>query len=700
MKKLYLKSRSLSCGSRGFTLVEMLVSMAIVAIVMGSLTTGIFQIMKVGATNVEAQNDIRNLDIAGSWLVKDFQAADTAQLNSGVTTISKNSGNISIKQSVSATNQPLIVYSITSDGKLQRANGTVTTTIANDISSLVVTWGSTNSVSKLDISAGLQPNLTTRTFSINSRVVPGNGASGSGGGGSVPDVTAVSPSSGTTGGGTTVIIAGTNFSGATTLKFGAAIASFTVNSNTQITATSPAASAGAVDITVTTPFGTSAVNSNDQFTYGVTPSITGISPNVGTTAGGTGVTITGTNFNGASALNFGGIAASYTVNSNTQITATSPAASAGTIDVTVSTPFGTSVINANDQFTYGTVPTVTGVSPNAGTTAGGTAVTITGTNFSGATLVAFGGASAASYTVISATQITAISAAASAGIVDITVTTPGGTSATNSNDRFTYGAAPTVTGILPDIGTTAGGTTVTITGTNFSGATTVKFGSANAASYSVISATQITAVSPAASAGTVDITVTTPGGTSASSSADQFTYATGKIFNAISGNWSNANNWSPSVVPVSSDYIEIHGACTFDASSATVTGVTVDSGCSLTFNPNTSLTLTGNWLNNGSVNLTNSGNNLMVAGNFSNNGTFSQTQGLLTLNGTSAQAVNGSAAITLNNLTLSGGNIVTLTSGHKCGRNGCGWKRLNAKHRYQRRHCFNHYPRLRNRSRK
>src|SRR5208337_5028734 len=102
-----------------------------------------------------------------------------------------------------------------------------------------------------------------------------------------------------------------------------------------------------------------------------------------------------------------------------------------------------------------------------------------------------------------------------AGTVDVTVTTPGGTSATSASDQFTYDPVPTVTGVTPAAGPVAGGTTVTVTGTGFTGATSVKFGTTAATSYTVVSATSITAVSPAGSAGTVDVTVTTPGGTSA-----------------------------------------------------------------------------------------------------------------------------------------------------------------------------------------
>ena len=82
---------------------------------------------------------------------------------------------------------------------------------------------------------------------------------------------------------------------------------------------------------------------------------------------------------------------------------------------------------------------------------------------------------------------------------------------------------PTVTAIAPISGPPAGGTNVTITGTNFAGATAVNFGSTATPSFTVSSATSITATSPPGS-GTVDVTVTTPAATSLTSAADQFTY--------------------------------------------------------------------------------------------------------------------------------------------------------------------------------
>jgi hypothetical protein len=80
-----------------------------------------------------------------------------------------------------------------------------------------------------------------------------------------------------------------------------------------------------------------------------------------------------------------------------------------------------------------------------------------------------------------------------------------------------------VTGVSPNSGPASGGTSVTITGAHLDGATAVKFGSANAAGFSIDSPTSITARAPAG-AGTVDVTVATPGGASPAVAGDRFTY--------------------------------------------------------------------------------------------------------------------------------------------------------------------------------
>ena len=337
-----------------------------------------------------------------------------------------------------------------------------------------------------------------------------------------PVVTGISPASGPAAGGTSVTITGTGLSGASGVSFGGAAGTITADSGIRITVKSPPGK-GTVAVTVTAPGGNVTAG---KFSYKAAssppparPVVTGISPASGPTAGGTSVSITGTNLSGATGVSFGSAGGSITADSSTKITATSPAGS-GTVDITVTTKGGTSATTSADKFTYVTpAPVVLGVSPASGPTAGGTSVTITGTNLSGATGVSFGGAGG-SITADSSTQVTATSPAGS-GTVDITVTTPGGTSESASADKFTYVVpAPTVTGIRPDSGSY--GTTVDILGTNLSGATSVSFGGVGA-TISSDSSTEIVVTAPEGK-GTVNITVTTAGGTSAITSADQFTY--------------------------------------------------------------------------------------------------------------------------------------------------------------------------------
>src|SRR5262249_14589004 len=120
-----------------------------------------------------------------------------------------------------------------------------------------------------------------------------------------------------------------------------------------------------------------------------------------------------------------------------------------------------------------------------------------------------------------------VSSVHGAGVVDVTVTTAGGTSSTSGSDQFTYAAsAPTVTSVAPNSGSTAGGTFVLVTGSNFVGVSAVKFGASAAVTYGVLLPSMLVAVAPYHAAGTVDVTVTTGQGTSATSAADQFTYVT------------------------------------------------------------------------------------------------------------------------------------------------------------------------------
>ena len=341
-----------------------------------------------------------------------------------------------------------------------------------------------------------------------------------------PAVTGVSPATGPAAGGTLVAITGTNLADATMVSFGGVAGMISSDSATQITVSAPPGK-GTVDVMVTTPGGTSTAG---MFTYTSSsapparPVVTGLSPSSGAAGGGTSVTITGSGLASAGKVSFGGAAGTITADSGSRITVKSPPGK-GTVTVTVTTSGGTATAG---KFSYKAstppppaAPVVTGISPNSGPAAGGTSVTITGKNLSNATGVSFGGAGA-KITADSSTKVTATSPSGS-GTVDITVTTKGGTSAKSNADKFTYATpAPVVISVSPDSGPAAGGTSVTITGTNLSNATGVSFGGTGA-KITADSSNQITATSPSGS-GTVDITVTTAGGTSVTVNGDKFTY--------------------------------------------------------------------------------------------------------------------------------------------------------------------------------
>jgi hypothetical protein len=250
-----------------------------------------------------------------------------------------------------------------------------------------------------------------------------------------PTLSAIAPTSGTTAGGTAVTLTGTNLTG-TSVSFGGTAASGAVVNagGTSITATTPAHAAGAVSVTVTTTGGTSG-----PVTYTYTapstsaPKLTAISPASGSTAGGTTVTLTGTNLTNAT-VSFGGSAARVisssgddghtTTNSSTSITVRTPAHAAGKVSVTATTANGTS--NAL-SFTYGsTKPVLTSLSPTHGPTSGGTSVTLSGSNLLNGRVL-FGGA-LVNVTSSSATRLTVRTPRHSSGRVSVTVQTSAGTS--------------------------------------------------------------------------------------------------------------------------------------------------------------------------------------------------------------------------------------------------------------------------------
>lgn len=174
------------------------------------------------------------------------------------------------------------------------------------------------------------------------------------------------------------------------------------------------------------------------------PVISSITPHYGILNGGTLVTITGANFTEASEVYFGNtMVTNHTVISDTSVQVTTPAAAAtGTVDVKIKTPFGTSAVSANDQFTYISFR-VDSISPASGPANGGTQITITGTGFTGVSSVVLGSQEVTNPVVVNDTTLTFYTPYLPAGMIDVQVKKDGFLSEINANDHFTsIGALP------------------------------------------------------------------------------------------------------------------------------------------------------------------------------------------------------------------------------------------------------------------
>jgi len=258
-----------------------------------------------------------------------------------------------------------------------------------------------------------------------------------------PTVTSIAPSTGAATGGTAVTITGTGFQLGAAVTFGGTAATgVTVVSSTSITATTPAHAAGAVSVAVTnTDSQTGSLNNGYTYTLvNPAPTVTSITPNSGSTNGGTAVTITGTGFLSGATVSLAGTAATgVTVVSSTSITATSAAHAAGAGSVVVTNTDGHSGTLSNGYTYTVTNPalTVVSITPNSGTANGGTAVAIAGTGFLSGATVSFGGTAATAVTVLNSTSISATTPAHAAGAVSVGVTNTNGQSGALANG-YTY----------------------------------------------------------------------------------------------------------------------------------------------------------------------------------------------------------------------------------------------------------------------
>lgn len=323
-----------------------------------------------------------------------------------------------------------------------------------------------------------------------------------------PTFVSISPDFGAPAGGLLVTITGTNFSNHVSLPSvtigGSACTGVTYVNDTELTCTTPAGSAGQVDIVITNSSGLNVTEVNG-FEYLPAPTLASTDINFAQTGQSPEITLTGTNFVAPVLVSVGGLACTTpTVDDPNTVTCDIPAALApGLHDIVLTNPDGQTASLTN-AFTSTAAATILGVSPVGGPTAGGTEVTITGTNFNNLDMAVLEtssiGSVCASVIYDSPTQIRCTTAATAAGIVNVTVNNPGGGASTIANNAFEFNDDPTIASVTPDFGTITGGTSIVITGTNFSNfdtGLTVTIDGINCTSLNLAALpTEITCVTP------------------------------------------------------------------------------------------------------------------------------------------------------------------------------------------------------------
>jgi len=248
-------------------------------------------------------------------------------------------------------------YVITGDGFSDGDVAAGGVTIGTATSTAVTYNSITTITATVDVSA--------QTVGAKNVVVVNKGATGTGTGiftiNAAPTFTSITPSSGPTAGSTAVTIVGTNFAAGGSLGVtigGAAATGVSVTDPTHIAATTPAGTAGAKDVVITNG-DSGTVTGAGEYTYVAPPTYISISPTSGPTAGGTAVTITGTDFTsgGSFGVTIDGVDASGVYVNPTTITATAPAHPvAGAVNVVVTNNDGQFDTGVN-AYTYAAPPT-------------------------------------------------------------------------------------------------------------------------------------------------------------------------------------------------------------------------------------------------------------------------------------------------------------------------------------------------------
>lgn len=309
----------------------------------------------------------------------------------------------------------------------------------------------------------------------------------------------------------------TNFSAGTDCVQASASYLQANSAGTQLSLLAPAHTPALTDVVVRAPDGQTDV-APAAFTFSALPSIVSIAPDSGPTAGGTVITLRGTNFQQGAQVSLGTKACTETVVEDaTTVKCKTPAGAAGPVDV-ILTNADTGAFSLAQGFTYVAPPQIVSMIPNVGPEDSDTPIvsTITGFNFKqglsvyiGATLVP-----AADTTVNGTTTIRVNIPTGGHGSNDVKVVNPDG-QISILLDGFTYIpplAAPQANFVTPALGTTLGGDVVKIAGLYFLDGVRVYFGAEGAwfeASGCAVrnNGTLITCLSPAHDAGVTDVRV-------------------------------------------------------------------------------------------------------------------------------------------------------------------------------------------------
>lgn len=344
-----------------------------------------------------------------------------------------------------------------------------------------------------------------------------------------------------------------------------------------------------------------AVSNSATLTVTPPPTITGVGPSSGDVAGGTSVTIVGTNLTGATAVTFGGTSASaYTINSATSITATTPAHVSGSVDIVVTTPSGSATLTG--AFAYVAPPSIA-LTPGSGS--GALAAATVNIAYSQA-IAASGGTAPYSYAVTSGSLPAGLTLNAGTGTISGTPTAGGtvnftitATDANSATAQASYsiavGGVPTVGAVSATLNANSSANPITL---NLSGGAATSVAVAAAPSHGIASA-----------AGTTISYTPTPG----YSGADSFTYTATNASGTSAPATVTVTVWAPTLAlspatgALAGGAIGVAYIQTITASGGTAPyGYEITSGAlgaGLSFNTSTG-TISGTPMANGIANLT------------------------------------------------------------------------------------------------